>query len=322
MLRLNIFLFIELLIICNVITYVDIPNVTISNGFITANLYLPDINNGYYQSTRFDWGGIISQLEYRGHSYFGQWFDEYDAKKHDAICGPVDEFGAVGFENAKVGGTFLKIGVGMLKKSADESYNSFKYYEIGNLGERTMNKKSYEIEFIHTLNDTSGYAYEYRKNVCLTEDKPELVISYYLKNTGNRKIKTTVYNHNFFMIDHQQTGPDITIKFPFELTGDGLGVGELAHLNGNEIRFIRPLEREDRVLIRDVKGHNKSLADHSFSIENHRTGAGVKLIGNKPLEHLVYWSCSTTSCPEPYIKIDLVPGEEFSWENRYEFYTF
>lgn len=124
------------------------------------------------------------------------------------------------------------------------------------------------------------------------------------------------------MIDHQSIGPDITIHFPFELKGDGLGVGEFVQVKGNEIKFLKQLEKTDRVLIRDIKGFDKSIADHSFSVENHRTGAGVKLIGDKPLDNLVFWSCKTTSCPEPYIRIEIQPGEEFTWQNTYEFYTF
>lgn len=297
------------------------PNATISNKLIHAKLYLPNAEAGYYQSTRFDWSGIIFSLEYKGHNYFGQWFDYHDPKKHDAVCGPVDEFGAVGYENAKVGERFLKIGVGMLKRTTDAPYNSFTYYNIENSGERFIKKKANAVEFIHILEDTSGYAYEYRKTVSLITDQPKLVISYCLKNTGTQKIETTAYNHNFFMIDNQPIGQDVAVYFPFELKGDGLGVGEFVQLTGNEIKFLKQLKGSDRVLIKNIKGFNESIADHSYSIENHRTGAGVKLIGDKPLDHLVFWSCSTTLCPEPYIRIEIKPGEEFTWQNTYEFYT-
>lgn len=127
------------------------PQVVISNNLIQVKFFLPDIVKGYYQSTRFDWSGIIFSLEYKGQNYFGQWFDNHDPKKHDAVCGPVDEFGAVGYENAKVGERFLKIGVGMLKKTTDVPYNSFTYYNIENSGERFIEKKADAVEFIHIL---------------------------------------------------------------------------------------------------------------------------------------------------------------------------
>jgi len=68
------------------------PQVAISNARIHAQLYLPDSQSGYYQGTRFEWSGVISSLEWNGHSCFGQWFQRYDPKLHDAITGPVEEF--------------------------------------------------------------------------------------------------------------------------------------------------------------------------------------------------------------------------------------
>ena len=88
------------------------------------------------------------------------------------------------------------------------------------------------------LSDSSGYSYEYIKTIKLTKGKPELIVSHKLKNTGKRRIETTVYNHNFFMIDHQKAGPWMIIRFPFEIIGDGQGVGEFVELQGNEIKFL------------------------------------------------------------------------------------
>src|SRR5687767_12596314 len=98
----------------------DFPEAQISNGAITAKLYLPDPERGYYRGTRFDWSGVIYSLKAGGHEYFGQWFDRYDPKLHDAIMGPVEEFrtndAGLGFDEAKAGGTFIRIGVGVVTK--------------------------------------------------------------------------------------------------------------------------------------------------------------------------------------------------------------
>jgi hypothetical protein len=71
----------------------DYPEAASSNGRIRARLYLPDAHAGYYQATRFDWSGQMPSLEYKGHSYFGNWNPApYSPKLHDAIMGPVEEF--------------------------------------------------------------------------------------------------------------------------------------------------------------------------------------------------------------------------------------
>lgn len=104
----------------------SIPQAEISNGTVRALLYLPDAQDGYYRGTRFDWAGVIAHLEYAGHNYAGQWFPKYDPKLHDAIMGPAEEFrtedAALNYDAAKPGGTFVKIGVGVLRKPDDKPY--------------------------------------------------------------------------------------------------------------------------------------------------------------------------------------------------------
>ena len=73
------------------------------------------------------------------------------------------------------------------------------------------------MDFTHKLTDSSGYAYIYYKKVSSTKARPELVLEHRLKNVGSKTIETNVYNHNFFVIDHQLSGPNFVIKFPFNI---------------------------------------------------------------------------------------------------------
>jgi hypothetical protein len=56
----------------------EYPEARISNGLLTARMYLPDANAGYYRSTRFDWSGAIYSLQYMGHESYGVWYDRID----------------------------------------------------------------------------------------------------------------------------------------------------------------------------------------------------------------------------------------------------
>src|SRR6201986_1548690 len=58
----------------------EFPQATISNGQISAKIYLPDAKNGYYRSTRFDWSGAVYSLQYKGHDFYGPWFHRIDPK--------------------------------------------------------------------------------------------------------------------------------------------------------------------------------------------------------------------------------------------------
>jgi hypothetical protein len=301
-------------------TLAEFPQAEINNGVIHARLYLPDTQKGYYQGTRFDWSGNMPKLEYNGHEYFGQWFTKYSPEIHDAIMGPVEDFQPIDFTEAKPGENFLKIGVGVLSKPDDKPYAITTLYPFINHGKWTVNKQTDQVQFIHELKD-KDYSYEYKKIVQLIKDKPEMVISHTLKNTGNHTIETTVYDHNFFVIDNQPVGPDLTIAFPFNITGEGQGIGELAKIDNNQIIFLRKVNNGENVYCGALQGFSASEKDYDIKIENHKTGAGVRITCDKPLFKLVFWSCSTTACPEPYIKIKVEPGKEFSWKINYQFYT-
>ena len=89
----------------------DFPSAEIGNGQILAKIYLPDSTHGYYRGTRFDWSGVLYSLQFKGHDYYGPWFQKTSPTVHDfvyegadivagpcsAISGPVDEFGPVGW---------------------------------------------------------------------------------------------------------------------------------------------------------------------------------------------------------------------------------
>ena len=94
----------------------------------------PMLNNGYYRGSRFDWSGVIPELTCNGHSYYGQWNPKYAPRIHDAIMGPVEDFLPVGFDEAKPGESFLKIGIGILQRPDTSAYSIVPPYEILNGG--------------------------------------------------------------------------------------------------------------------------------------------------------------------------------------------
>ena len=301
----------------------DPPQAEISNGLIQARLYLPDPERGYYRGTRFDWSGVISSLRYAGHEYYGQWFEKYDPRTHDAIQGPVEEFrpgdSSVGYDEAKSGGAFIRIGVGAVRKPDEPRYRIFNTYEIVDHGQWKIRKGRDRVEFTHTLAGPSGYAYVYRKTVRLEKGKPQLVLEHSLKNTGKKPIETSQYNHNFHMIDAQPTGPDFVVKFPFDVHADR-GVQNFAETRNGEIVYLRELQR-GQSFFTELKGYGDTAQDYDFRIENRKVGAGVRITSDQPLEKLVYWSIRTTLCPEPYIKIRVEPGRETRWRITYEYYV-
>jgi hypothetical protein len=299
------------------------PEARIANSKIKATLYLPDAEKGYYRGTRFDWAGSIASLEANGHNYFGKWFDRYNPTTHDAITGPVEEFltgdAALGYAEAKPGEKIVRIGIGALKKLDEPKFERFKTYEIVDGGKRSMKGGADWIEFTHELSDANGYAYLYTKRLSLTKNKAELVIQHSLKNTGKKTIDTDVYNHNFYMLDGQTTGPDFTVKFAFppKALADFRG---LAEVKDNELHYLSELKRGQTVFT-EFTGFGGAATDNNFRVENRKTGAGVWQRGDLPVSKLLFWSIPTTVCPEAYVHLKVEPGTTTSWKIQYEFYT-
>lgn len=301
----------------------DFPEASISNGQVNATLRLPDAERGYYQGTRFDWSGVISSLQYQGHEYFGQWFEKYDPKIHDAITGPVEEFltdgAGPGYAEAKPGGTFIRIGVGVVRKPDEAPYQRFHTYEIVDHGKWTVHRAADHVEFVQRLEGPGGYAYEYRKLVRLSRGKPQLVLEHALRNTGEKPIETAVYDHNFFVIDGQPTGPEATVKFAFE-PRPARELKPMADVQGQSLVYARELQKGESVFS-ELQGFGETAKDYDIHIENRKAGAGVRITGDRPLAKVVFWSIRTTLCPEPYIQMRIEPGKESRWKISYDFYT-
>jgi len=318
----------------------DFPKAEISNGQIRVKLYLPDAKHGFYRSTRFDWSGVVYTLEYKGHNYYGPWFqkiapnvqdvdhegqDIVSTTYTDAVVGPAEEYQtngtALGFDEAKPGGTFIKIGVGTLRKPDEAGYDHFKPYEIVDAGKWTVTKNRDSITFVQDLADPSSqYGYIYQKTMRLTKGKPEMVLEHSLKNTGSRPIQTSMYNHNFLVLDNQPPGPDFMIAFAFQLEAVRPPNKSFGELRGNQIVYLKTLEGQDRMSTA-VRGFSDSPKDYDIRVENRKVGAGVRITGDHPLTNVAYWSIRTVLAIEPYISMTIDPGNEFTWKITYDYYT-
>jgi len=299
------------------------PSIELSNGIIKLNIYPPDPEKGYYRGTRFDWSGVISQVEYKGHTYFGEWKAMHDPNNNDDIVGPVEEFrtgsfdvpSALGYKEAKAGEPFIKIGVGLLEKVEEPEYRFWYSYKIIEAGQWKVTHGKDWVEFRQKFEGKNGWSYRYTKKISLVKDSPEFVISHSLKNTGSKPVETSQYNHNFFIIDKEPIGTNYVLRFPFEvkIKRDLKGAIEA---KGKEIVFNQNLG-EGESLFTELEGFKSDPEDHEITVINKKTGAGVRIKGDRPLAHFNFWTVKTTICPEPFVELNLAPGEEKEWRIDY-----
>lgn len=314
------------------------PETQLANGVLRAKIYLPDAEKGFYRGTRFDWAGMMGSLEYEGHHYFGPFFEKFNPSVADVVIGdpveaginssasgPVEEFisrpdgSVLGYDDARPGESFCKIGVGALRKIDNAPYSSYTNYPILNHGKRTVHSGADFIEFTHEVDCSNGYAYIYSKTIRLMKDEPVMTIEHRLVNTGAKMIETQVYDHNFLTIDHQSTGPDVSIGFAFT-PKPTQALDRLAEIRGNELHFSKDLRGSD-TFYAEFTGFGKTPAGYEIRVENQRTGAGVEIRGDQPLANLGVWAVRTVVAPEPYIEMSVPRGKEFRWKYSWRFYT-
>jgi hypothetical protein len=311
------------------------PEAQISNGLLTAKMYLPDAKTGYYKSTRFDWSGAVYSLQFKGHEYYGVWYDRIDPKVTNwvfegdeivsglcsALAGPVNEFQTpLGWDDAQPGGTFIKLGVGVLRRG-EGNYNRFVHYDVLDPGTWKVTKHANSVEFVQELKAPAlGYGYVYRKVVTLVEGKPEMVIEQSMKNTGAKAIHSDVYNHHFMVMNKQPPGPDVTIRFPYAPKPTRAPNTALINVEGNELKYAKQLSGRDQAVVQ-FEGYGKSADDAEMILENVKVGAGVRVTADRPLIRNMLWSIRSVFAIEPYMAVDVEPGQEITWRNRFEYYT-
>ncbi|HTZ75284.1 MAG TPA: hypothetical protein VMB47_15280 [Candidatus Aquilonibacter sp.] len=310
------------------------PPKSIDNGIVHAEIYLPDATNGFYRGTRFDWAGVISQLKYAGHNFYGPWFDRFDPSVHDYVVqgsdivvgresgsmGPTEEFDIpLGYDDAPAGGTFVKVGVGVLRKPDTARYDPYRSYDIVDGGERTIKSRPTSVTFEQRVFDkSSGYGYIYRKTIQLVAGRPQMLIEHSLKNIGTRTIETSVYDHNFLVLDDQPTGPDFTIRVPFTIKAEKPFNSEFGSIDGNTIKYKKVLTGKERFSV-DIGGYSDTPADNDITIENAKEKASVRVTGDRPLASLALFSIRSTIAMEPFVRVSVAQGEEFTWRYSYTY---
>jgi len=291
------------------------PSRNISNDAVQLKVYLPDPEKGLYRATRFDWSGVIGSVQYKGHEYFGYWKETHDPMFHEDLSGPVEGYiePGLGYADAEPGEGFIRIGVGIIEKENETEYNWKKTYKILDYGKWTIDQGEDWITFVHEITDDSGYGYRYEKSIKLKNDG--FLIGHRLRNPGEKVIETDQFNHNFFMIDAEKSGPAFKISFPFAVSTEDDPKGYM-EIKGNDLTFIQELESNNTIFL-NLGGYSSDLADHTVTIVNGKSGAGVTFTVDKPLHRMVFWACATTLSPENSIWISVAPGEEENWMSEY-----
>jgi hypothetical protein len=294
---------------------------TLKSSQLQARLYLPDSEKGYYRGTRFDWSGLISRVDFGGHTYFCEFKQEHDPLNHDDICGTAEEFGieaAPSYAQAKPGEPFIKIGIGVLERVDGTGYQFYRRYKMRTPGAWRITRKPDAMEFSQSLKGPNGWGYDFRKVIQLAADKPVLKITRRLTNTGTETIDTDHYGHNFLRIDNVAAETNYSLELPFEprFGADSKTQGCL-EIKGHSLVFTKNLDADKSIWVR-LDGFQKR-EDNQVRVVNHLTGAAMTITGDQPLSKLAFYSSGGVLCPEPFVKLIIPAGQTREWSTTYRF---
>lgn len=312
------------------------PRVTLKSGLLQVTVALPDPVRGFYRSTRFDWSGMITGATYRKAHFYGPWVDGIASNVHDFVdtpdgvfagersagTGAAEEFAnrdgetVPGYNAAPVGGTFIKIGVGRLRKDDAKPYDHFNPYSIVDRGKWTVRVHPASIEFVQNLPpDATGYGFEYEKKITLAPGGT-MTITHRLRNIGTQPIRTQMYNHNLARFGNAEIGPGVEVRFPFLLTG-AISNPRLASVDGNVVRYLSQLMPGDRVQLPPQPGDPSRTAG-AFKVIA-ANGSSITVEADSPLVRTVLWSMRRTVAVETFVAISVAPGEEQRWSWHYTY---
>jgi len=348
----------------------------------------------YYKSSRFDWSSNIGTITTRRqgggggggngkqqHVLYGSdmWRQPHDPESTEAGVGLASEFGVgddgsfcnfqcgwhkdnevtngvLGYDQAAVGDSFLKIGVGALIKGSCPDCDPTSIYKFNSeyefarppvwrLTENDDNKGSSdgssERSSIRLWNEEVLHEYGYRivKDVTLTDD--QLLITTTLTNIGRVPMATAWYSHNLFTCDSKPVGPGYSVDLDLPNGGDFFepgfmswsspiedfatisheydSGGENSHVNVNLERPVEDFVKLKAEFARDDDSHG-GFTLHGCQTNIHESFPDVgKQSGPSSLYAYNLYIEQGTLSPEVQLFLHLNPGETKSWRQQLDF---
>ena len=285
----------------------------IKNDTLEVAIDLPSEN---YEGSRFDWTGKISSVKFK--SLPLTTIEDTESKDVNFLGkGLYNEFGItspIGFEETPMGGWFHKIGIGLLKK--EHKNYLFHRNHIIKPTSFDINYENDKIKIICKSELVNGYSYILKKEIRVSENS--FTIDYSLHNTGEKKIITDEYVHNFMAINNALIGEDYTLKFPFpinpSLFDETVNNENAVEIGLDNITFNKTPEQQ--FFFSNLTGGKELEAE--WTLTNLKANVGIKEIGNFKTDKINLWGWKHVISPELFFKISLIPGKSLEWSRKFE----
>ena len=299
------------------------PSVALSNPVLRMTAHLPGAAESFYRGSRFARCSLLDGVAAGGVPFYVRHYDgAHEPERHDAVCGPAEEFDLntppPGYADS-ADGCFIKIGVGVLRRPADETEYAFhKNYEVLDPGFWTHEAHGErEVVFHHRAALPDGsHGVEYTHRVSLDEAEATFQITRTLKNTGRKKFTTRHYNHQFIRVNDTDIGPGYSLELPFAPRFvEAQAEPRAVETRGKGIALAAPLAG---TFWSPVAGFGKET-ENVFTLRN--GGSALRCATDLPIADFVVYATPRVICPEVFVELTLAPGEEKTWTTTFAFET-
>ena len=253
---------------------------------------------------RFDRSASVSSISLGETEFLGPW-------------GLPDEFGlygdgVLGYEQAGVGETFIKIGVGRLIRDTEAAYHFAHPYPVDQLFPVEVTADNGAVRVVQQSKGDGRLQYRYAKTYTLT-GADELTIAYQLTNTGSLAWSFEHYNHHWFRLADVPVGPDYRVVTGFELPVAQTNL-ELASFS---LEIPSPLAPGEAHYYASELSDIPASANH---FELQVSGAAVvRYRGSFSPRRFAVYANADGFCPEVFFRAALEPGDTASWSTTYRF---
>jgi hypothetical protein len=246
--------------------------------------------------------------------------ESYQPGKGTGGIGLCGEFGIdqpLGYEDARPGELFPKLGIGLLRRPDEGPYAFSRPYEIAETFPAAVENGKDRAIFSAAPLDCRGYAARLVKTIQVQENRLE--IGYVLENTGQKPLVTNEYVHNFVGIDRQLLGTDYRLRLPQPVRYDPqAAVGmETAVIQGSELGFsVTP---QKALYLRPLDFGLTTGAQWEIRLQS--SGVGLCEVDSFAPVRVAVWGTEHVISPEIFVMIALQPGETQTWTRRFEFFA-
>jgi hypothetical protein len=231
--------------------------------------------------------------------------------------GLYNEFGItspVGYNETPMGGWFHKIGIGLLKKEHKDYL--FHRNHLIKPARFDIAYEDQKIIIICKSELVNGYSYILKKEISIFENS--FTINYFLHNTGEKKIITDEYVHNFMAINNALIGKDYTLKFPFQIDStlfdETVNSENKVEIGSDTVTFREAPKKQ--FFFSNLTG-GKDL-EAGWTLINLKANLGIKEKGNFKTDKINLWGWRHVISPELFFKISVDPKKTIEWSRKFE----